>query len=247
MDKGLFRLILLLAPLIALAVVFGIAQPIIWRWVFDDTPSRDAVLLTDVLIVVIGLLALGVAAFGLLAYNILRHFLEERLDRRGHYLEYTIHTNVAYACWDMYREDVPKAQKQPVDPEIQGMVAAALSAAETALEAAKKIDEERLCRAENNLAYHLATMAKPADEERARRMANHILQRAPHYNKPIWRETYVWVLWRYERDDDDRRNAKKVLRELLTDPSTLPEQRERWQNTYSELLKTSSPLEEEAT
>lgn len=238
MDKGLFRLILLLAPLIALAVVFGIAQPIIWRWVFDDSPSRDAVLLGDVLIIVIALLALGVSGFGLLAYRLLERALSDKLDLRTQHLLFKTFANIGFVCWGLYKPKEPYKTGEPIAPEIEAAVDMAVWSAEESLAQAAKLDEHAQCTGQNNLAYHLATRGKLADEERARQMASHILERAPSYgNNWQWRETYVWVVWRYARDDVDSRTAKKVLCDLLADPTVPSMDRRHWEQKYRELLK----------
>lgn len=58
--------------LVAIAIVFGIAQPIVWRILFQSDPPDDVVTVSVTLTLLLALLSIGISAFGLGAYRIMR-------------------------------------------------------------------------------------------------------------------------------------------------------------------------------
>ena len=56
-------------------ITFGMAQPLLWRWLCGTNPPEGAIDMSNLLLIVITLLALGLTGFSVLIYEALRERL----------------------------------------------------------------------------------------------------------------------------------------------------------------------------
>ena len=71
-------------------IIFGMLQPIIWKWIHNTDPPALVTELSVILTLVLGLLSVGIAAFGVGTFVILRQEITQRASL-------TIQANVARA------------------------------------------------------------------------------------------------------------------------------------------------------
>ncbi|NQU82387.1 MAG: hypothetical protein HQ539_00345 [Parcubacteria group bacterium] len=73
-------------------------------------------------------------------------------------------------------------------------------------------DEKIILHAKNNLAYYL-TIARIRENE-ARMLIKEVYQKAGEYNNYNWIETYLWVCWCFAKDENEKKEARKIFYEL---------------------------------
>jgi polyferredoxin len=67
--------------LIISIIAFGIAQPLLWRWLFGINPPEGATDIANLLLIVITLFALGLTGFSVLIYEALQERLSTRITQ----------------------------------------------------------------------------------------------------------------------------------------------------------------------
>lgn len=92
----------------------------------------------------------------------------------------------------------------------------------TTRELDQKKDEQVICMLKNNLAYYLAIAR--IDGEQARKLIEDIYEKAKNYPQGWYRskDTYVWVLWRFAKNQEERKKALKLFQELYAKVDQIP-------------------------
>jgi hypothetical protein len=191
---------------------------------------------------VIALMALGVGAFGLIVYQMMERQLQAHVESQHARSVAGSYLTSAYCMFQLYSGKEPKGLREHLSEEIVPFVNASIYASEKALARAAEIraTEDRtqfLLNAKNDLAYHLATRADPEDEVRARQLSTEILEAVPrHNNNAYWRDTALWVHWRYAGNPAQVEAARKEAMRLIDDPNIPQSYRNELSERYVNLL-----------
>jgi len=102
-----------------------------------------------------------------------------------------------------------------------------ISQAREALHFAKKLKldehEKRILYAKNNLAYYLAVAQ--IREQEARKLVEETYDKAGEYKDYHWIDTYIWVCWRFAKNETEKKEARKIFYELYAQKDMVNERR----------------------
>lgn len=208
-----------------------------------------------VVMYILGLIALIGGTAGVALYQILeRHLrresnaLMERAEKRTNEVvsqrlneldeRVAYHTAYLYDYHSWVFADVVKAFMAINRLTAEGLREAMIGYAKQARTAADFLTEERYgeykCVVYNNLAWNLADRANPPDREEAHQLVAYIagqMAKYPAYEVDF-RETTAYVLWRLPLELKEKREAQKIIKQLLQRTDISDEIKERWRLRY---------------
>lgn len=102
--------------------------------------------------------------------------------------------------------------------------------ARKALNFAAQLDERTyeigICVAKNNLAYYLALRRSPSEREEAKELMDGVREKLGKYDGWYhWLDTYIWVLWRFAENEQDKQKARNVFHELYGKRDIIPDRK----------------------
>lgn len=218
-------------------LLYVVWQPFVWkRFIGQDAPA--IALDTTTLAIVLALLSLGVGAFGFFVYKLLEGSIRDISRQEARQARYTTFINLAFSYWLLYKSDTLHERDAEIPPQSAGFVDAAKDAARQGLSLAEQLgDEEAKYLAANNVAYHIATKCDSEEERvQALTLGSLIYRQADSYDRYVWKETFVWVLWRLGEDEASKSEARRVLDALLESGGVPQLKKTEWREKYRCLL-----------
>lgn len=234
----------ILVGFLLIAVIFGIAQPFIWRWKWTELPPPGAIDLSVLLTIILALLAL----FAGLAYWDLRSRIGESLGR-----EIRQETKAglavamgmtAYTAWRAWQgdpknrellEQAPRMQRYALEELIEKMTE------EDLRKVAEILPANRIYQQEGNLAgyiaykgLHFPSYVDPNEIALARKFGKQAYEKALELNDGYdWQASYAGVLWVFgtSAEKEKARQIIEGIRERVSE--------EEWQE-YQELFRKAS-------
>lgn len=199
MSKQIITIGVVVGTVVALAVVFGILQPVLWKPIFGETPPSQVTDLSLMLTLFLALLTIGIAVFGVGAWRLLREEMKAemeaavlRSDRRVTRALASLLANVGYTRYIDY--EVTQYPNQ-LDEAIRFMEEAWGDYGRF-LEDSDAESELLICQIKNNRGLFLAIRERSSDASIARECSDYLEGRLGDYGGQVaesWIDTIATI------------------------------------------------------
>lgn len=203
-------LLVLLGLIVTALFTLGIAQPLLWKEIFKESPPADVSTFSSLITVVLTLLALGIGALGALAFYFLRNTLKASLEQ-----EFRMEMNVclaraqgsvAYNCWRTWL----------IAPRDYALLESAISNQQSAL---GLIDEQKL--------KELSRKEQEAIYQQKSNLAGYIAYKHRHFKSRLGKDEIA----------SEIKTAREVGREAYLQANNFGDNYD-WKANYAGVLKT---------
>lgn len=186
----------------AMAAIFGILLPVLWKPIYDEPPPNSTIAISTFLAVFIALLSLGVAGFGAAIYRFLNDIIttrfESAVEDAGIRAEKPFASVYAQLALMRYGDYSRTSDNSHLDEAIE-LIEVAWYSYSTILDEDIQGDDEIRATLRNYWGFFLATRGETKDADKARECAAYLKPRLVQYHAYAdeWTDTIALIAEKY--------------------------------------------------